>query len=143
MSFTPLKSGGRASNGAHFGFAIRSAGSGRMQSVCFTICGALVKQLRWKDGMRLRLDIDAKAKQGRLMPVDETDKDGRKLKMQPTSGRGQFFFPFSGEALNYFEAYQAVYEFDGVKVLGPGPMLSLVFDLPPAPEREDEEESPS
>lgn len=142
MSFIPLQSGDHRSAGAKFGFTIRSRGEGR-QCVCFTICPRLIKRLGWRDGVRLRLDIDAKAHRGRLAAVGGDDEDGRKLRINPKSGRGEWFFPFSGEALDYFEAYESVYDLDDVQISAPG---EITFDLPPEPQWEDgdgEEEAES
>ncbi|WP_395736320.1 hypothetical protein [Prosthecobacter sp.] len=145
MSFRPLKSVSTVSHGARFGFAIRSKGSGRTPCVAFSICADLVKQLKWQAGIRLRLDIDDETRRGQMVVVGGDDPDGRKLEVLQPSGRGQWCFPFSGEALQYFEAYEGMYPLDGVQVNTTSEKKvtgTLSFDLPPAPEpaKEDEEE---
>lgn len=135
MSFRTLIPGGASTNGATFGFSVNSRGKG-LKEIRFSISPALMRQTKWNAETWLALNIDDEEKKGEMAVVSEGAFQARRLKVTPSTQRGLFIFPYSGEAPEIFAEYEGIYELDNVEATPE----AITFDLPPPPPEEETEE---
>jgi hypothetical protein len=124
-NFEILLPGGATTTGAVFGYSVQASGRDR-HSLRISISAEIMAKTTWTAATRLRLDIDDKARQGRLAVVAEGSHQARKLSVIPATNRGLFSFPWSGKCTDLFPMYDAVCEMD---VIAATPD-DVIFELP-------------
>lgn len=125
--FQPLRPAGASENGAIFGFTVWAGGAKKTSKVRFSI-SAGAKPEGWLDThpTYLRLDVCGKTNLGRLILVGMGSEQARKLEVNATTKRGEFFFPYTGKVKNLFPEYAGVCELDIVETTGD----AITFKLP-------------
>lgn len=127
MSFQPLKTDCRRSLGARFAYSIRRANKSAGPRLRVSISPELMSKTGWQDGDWLRLEVDAKARLGRLLQVITAGEAVRRVDVPcAATGRGNYELPCTGEVPNYFPAATAMQEMEVVEVKAG----EITFELP-------------
>lgn len=131
MAWETLVPDGRSSVGVAFGYAVRLQTGGkqaderRWPTLSFVLSAAVVRAAKLQAGEWLRIDVDRKARKGRLTRLAQPSKAGRKLHVSE-SGRSDVVWPCSGPLAELF----------GSDAVGVTPLAyevtseGIVFDLP-------------
>lgn len=130
MNFAPVKISGRSCLGCEMGYSVIARKNNRMETR-FRISGHWTQKAGWREGEILRLDVDAKNKLARLVPVMKRGINAKRLDLRMATKRGVVRFPWTGDMPSYFPVLQKVVL---LKVIEAG-TEGLIFELPQQEEK--------